>query len=59
MNTLLRAVGNEVLERGTSVERPRAVAAPGGGLTDGVDALVTAFAGGRCARSGEDRYAGA
>jgi carboxylate-amine ligase len=59
MNTLLRAVGNEVLERGTSVERPRAMAAPGGGLTDVVDALVTEFAGGRCVRSGEDRYAGA
>jgi hypothetical protein len=59
MNTLLRAVGNEVLERGTSVERPRAMAEIGGGLTDGVDALVTEFAGGRCVRSGEDRYAGA
>jgi hypothetical protein len=59
MNTLLRAVGNQVLERGTSVERPRAMAALGGGLTDGVDALVTEFAGGRCVRSGEDRYAGA
>jgi carboxylate-amine ligase len=50
---------SEVLERGASVERPRAVAATGGGLTDVVDTKVTEVAGDRFARPGEDRYAGA
>jgi len=49
---------SEVLERGASYERQRAVAATGGGLTDVVDALVTEFAEDRFVRPGEDRYAG-
>jgi gamma-glutamyl:cysteine ligase YbdK (ATP-grasp superfamily) len=49
---------SEVLERGASDERQRAVVATGGGLTDVVDALVTEFAGDWFARPGEDRYAG-
>lgn len=43
-------VVNEVLERGASYERQRAVIAAGGRLTDVVDALVTEFA--------EDRFVG-
>jgi glutamate---cysteine ligase / carboxylate-amine ligase len=43
-------VGNEVLERGASYERQRAVMAAGGRLTNVVDALVTEFA--------EDRFVG-
>ena len=43
-------VVNEVLERGTSYERQRAVMAAGGALTNVVDALVTEFA--------EDRFVG-
>jgi len=43
-------VVNEVLERGASYERQRAVMAVGGPLTDVVDALVTEFA--------EDRFVG-
>lgn len=48
----------EVLERGASYERQRAVVATGGGLTDVVDALVTELAEDRFVRPGEDRYAG-
>ena len=43
----------EVLERGASYERQRAVVATGGGLTDVVDALVTEFAEDRFVRPGE------
>lgn len=43
-------VVNEVLERGASYERQRAVVAAGGPLTNVVDALVTEFA--------EDRFVG-
>jgi glutamate---cysteine ligase / carboxylate-amine ligase len=43
-------VANEVLERGASYERQRAVMAAGGRLTNVVDALVTEFA--------EDRFVG-
>jgi glutamate---cysteine ligase / carboxylate-amine ligase len=48
----------EVLERGASYERQRAVIATGGGLTDVVDALVTEFAEDRFVHAGEDRDAG-
>ena len=48
----------EVLERGASYERQRAVAATGGRLTDVVDALVTEFAEDRFVHPGEDRDAG-
>jgi len=48
---------SEVLERGASYERQRAVVATGGGLTDVVDALVTEFAEDRFVGPGEDRYA--
>src|ERR1700735_5028241 len=43
----------EVLEKGASYERQRAVVATGGGLTDVVDALVTEFAEDRFVRPGE------
>jgi carboxylate-amine ligase len=43
----------EVLERGASYERQRAVVAMGGGLTDVVDALVTEFAEDRFVHPGE------
>ena len=43
----------EVLERGASYERQRAVVATGGGLMDVVDALVTEFAEDRFVRPGE------
>jgi carboxylate-amine ligase len=44
---------NEVLEKGASYERQRAVVATGGGLMDVVDALVTEFAEDRFVRPGE------
>ena len=46
-------VVGEVLERGASYERQRAVVATGGGLTDVVDALVTEFAEDRFVHPGE------
>ena len=48
----------EVLERGASYERQRALMATGGRLTDVVDALVTEFAEDRFVHPGEDRDAG-
>jgi glutamate---cysteine ligase / carboxylate-amine ligase len=50
-------VVSEVLHRGASYERQRAVLATGGGLTDVVDALVTEFAEDRFVCAGEDRDA--
>jgi carboxylate-amine ligase len=44
---------SEVLEKGASYERQRAVVATGGGLMDVVDALVTEFAEDRFVRPGE------
>jgi carboxylate-amine ligase len=48
----------EVLDRGASYERQRAVAANGGALTDVVDALVTEFAEDRFVGPGEAPHAG-
>jgi len=52
------AVVSEVLERGASYERQRAVMADGGGLTEVVDALVTEFAEDRFLCPGEAVHAG-
>ena len=51
-------VVSEVLERGASYERQRAVMADGGGLTEVVDALVTEFAEDRFLCPGEAAHAG-
>lgn len=51
-------VVSEVLERGASYERQRAVMADGGGLTEVVDALVTEFAEDRFLCPGEAVHAG-
>jgi carboxylate-amine ligase len=50
-------VVSEVLDRGASYERQRAVMATGGGLTDVVDALVTEFAENRFVGPGEAPHA--
>jgi carboxylate-amine ligase len=52
------AVVSEILERGASYERQRAVMADGGGLTEVVDALVTEFAEDRFLCPGEAEHAG-
>ncbi len=51
-------VVSEVLDRGASYERQRAVMADGGGLIEVVDALVTEFAEDRFLRPGEAAHAG-
>jgi carboxylate-amine ligase len=51
-------VVSEVLDRGASYERQRAVMADGGGLTEVVDALVTEFAEDRFLCPGEAAHAG-
>jgi carboxylate-amine ligase len=51
-------VVSEVLDKGASYERQRAIAAQGGQLTGVVDALITEFAEDRFVSPGEERYAG-
>jgi carboxylate-amine ligase len=51
-------VVSEVLDKGASYERQRAIAAQGGQLTGVVDALITEFAEDRFVSTGEEPYAG-